>query len=322
VKPLVSIIIPALNEQKNIARAINSALRQSMSVIEIIIIDDGSTDSTAHIVTKYSSHDNRVRLISHKTNQGLSQSRLDGINAAIGNYIFFLDADDTITTNAIKSLYDTAIATSGDIIIGGARRITRRVGLSAPFFNPQRFFDKGTYCARQLLPQMLTKQGIPVNVWGRLYSRNLLISRFTEAEKSFMGEDMILNTRVFNSEAKVAWIDDIIYNWTMGGNSTLSPEILWSHNRAIHSRISQIVGRDSELINALNHGIKNDLISVVAQIIGNPFHSRRDLHNWLERQLNTFPVINSPVDDIILNAQKLRAKHRLFYWAMPLLSHL
>ena len=321
-KPLVSIIIPAFNEQKNIARAIGSALSQSLKCLEIIVIDDGSTDSTAHIVTHCALLDNRVRLISHKSNKGLSQSRLDGINEATGNYIFFLDADDTITPNAIKSLYNTAVATSCDIVIGGARRITRRFGLSAPFFRPQRYFNTKIYHAIQLLPQMLAKQGFPVNVWGRLYSRDLLISRFIEAEKSFMGEDFILNARVFNSEAEVTWIDDITYNWTMGGASSLSPKELWAQNQDIYSRLFQILGPDSEFIVSLNQGLENDLTAVVAQIMGNPFYSRRCLLNWLKQQLNMCQPISSSATTIILNAKKIRAQHRLFYWAMPLLSHL
>lgn len=90
----VSVIIPALNAEKTVARAIRSALGQTLQTIEVIVVDDGSSDQTAAIVSELAKHDGRVRLISHSRRQGVSSSRNDAIASAKGEWIAVLDADD------------------------------------------------------------------------------------------------------------------------------------------------------------------------------------------------------------------------------------
>lgn len=90
--PLVSVVIPAYNREKTISRALNSVLEQTYSNIEVIVVDDGSTDSTAKIVSNYA--DGRVRLICLSSNQGANKARNTGISEAKGEYIAFQDSDD------------------------------------------------------------------------------------------------------------------------------------------------------------------------------------------------------------------------------------
>ena len=95
ISPLVSVIIPAFNQSMYVSEAINSALEQTYKNIEIIIIDDGSTDETPHILEKYCNYGNIV-LLAHPEhqNRGVSKSRQLGVQQAQGKYIAFLDADD------------------------------------------------------------------------------------------------------------------------------------------------------------------------------------------------------------------------------------
>jgi glycosyltransferase involved in cell wall biosynthesis len=109
--PEISVVMPAYNAEKYIAESIESILNQSFSQWELIIIDDGSTDNTAEIVAKFQS-DKRIKLIK-QANGGVSSARNAGINAASGNYITFLDADDAYLPENLQAKYEKINTDSG-----------------------------------------------------------------------------------------------------------------------------------------------------------------------------------------------------------------
>lgn len=100
---LISIVIPLYNKEKFIKNTIISVLRQSYKKFELIIVDDGSTDNSVNVVKSIS--DSRIRIIS-KQNEGVSKTRNRGVKEAKGEYIFFLDADDYLVPEALKTLYN------------------------------------------------------------------------------------------------------------------------------------------------------------------------------------------------------------------------
>lgn len=102
---LISVIIPCYNVEKYIDRCIESVVNQTYRNLEIILVDDGSTDGTGKICDRYLQTDKRVKVI-HKENRGLSSARNAGLDICQGNYIFFVDSDDWITIDAVQYLYD------------------------------------------------------------------------------------------------------------------------------------------------------------------------------------------------------------------------
>ncbi len=101
--PLVSIIVPIYNADKYLTRCLNSIVNQTYANLEIILINDGSTDTSPNICNKYAQKDNRIVLI-NKTNEGVSVARNAGIQKSNGEYVAFLDADDWIAANYIEQL--------------------------------------------------------------------------------------------------------------------------------------------------------------------------------------------------------------------------
>jgi teichuronic acid biosynthesis glycosyltransferase TuaG len=97
-----SIIVPCFNGQKYIDRCIKSILSQTYNGFEVLVIDDGSSDSSYEILKKYSDEDKRIKLIRHKINQGLSSARNTGLNNAVGQFIAFLDIDDWWPKNKLN----------------------------------------------------------------------------------------------------------------------------------------------------------------------------------------------------------------------------
>ncbi len=113
--PLVSIIIPVYNGEKYIENCIKSAISQTYQNIEIIIVNDGSTDNSALLMTKYKQLDSRIICI-NKKNEGVVLARKAGFDKAIGKYIQYLDADDTLIHDAIERLVRRAEETNADIV--------------------------------------------------------------------------------------------------------------------------------------------------------------------------------------------------------------
>ena len=113
-EPLLSIIIPAFNIEQYISRALDSLINQSYKNIEVIVVNDGSTDSTGGIIDSYVKKDNRIKVI-HKNNEGVSIARNTGIHLAKGDYIGFVDGDDTVDDDMFETLIKNAIDYNADI---------------------------------------------------------------------------------------------------------------------------------------------------------------------------------------------------------------
>lgn len=115
----VSVIIPVYNAGEFLAETIKSVLHQSFDRFELILVNDGSTDHSGEICEEYQLTDTRIKYI-HQANSGVSVARNTGLLHAVGEYIFFMDADDTLDTEFIKTSYEAAKKKESDIIIIGA----------------------------------------------------------------------------------------------------------------------------------------------------------------------------------------------------------
>lgn len=112
----VSIIVPVYNAEKYLPRALNSILNQSYKNLEVILIDDASTDKSKEIIKKYVSKDDRIRPFYSEINNGVSKSRNIGLKSFSGDYVFFMDADDYIVEDAIKIMLEASEKYDGDVI--------------------------------------------------------------------------------------------------------------------------------------------------------------------------------------------------------------
>lgn len=108
-EPQITVIMPAYNVEGVVGRAIESVLSQSFQDFELLIINDGSSDSTLDVCRKYQIRDNRIEIISKKKNCGLACSRNDGIKSARGEFICFLDADDEYLPDFLKKMYSSIL---------------------------------------------------------------------------------------------------------------------------------------------------------------------------------------------------------------------
>ena len=113
----VSIIVPVYNVEKYLKKAVESTLNQSYEKLQIILINDGSTDESGKICDKYKQKDSRIEVI-HKENGGLSDARNKGLDIANGKYIMFLDSDDFFEKDAVEIMYRKIEEKNADFVIG------------------------------------------------------------------------------------------------------------------------------------------------------------------------------------------------------------
>lgn len=106
--PLISVIIPVYNVEKYLSRCIDSVMEQTYKYLQVILIDDGSTDCSGQICENYAAKDVRIHVI-HQKNQGVSAARNKGLDTAKGEYVTFVDSDDFISKDMIERLYDGLI---------------------------------------------------------------------------------------------------------------------------------------------------------------------------------------------------------------------
>ena len=118
ISPKVSIIVPIYNVEKYLRQCLDSIVNQTLKDIEIILVDDGSTDSCPSICDEYASKDKRIIVI-HKENAGLGAAYNTGLDIAKGDYIGFVESDDFIELNMYEELYNKAVESGVEVVIGG-----------------------------------------------------------------------------------------------------------------------------------------------------------------------------------------------------------
>lgn len=206
--PLVSIVVPAYNSEKTLDSCIQSVVSQDYANIELIIVDDGSFDSTRVIAENYAASDSRIVLVEKKRNEGLVLARKSGVDIARGKYIQYLDADDSLCEGAIKNLVRKAEESNADIVV-------------APFFfciegkrERSLYFDFGELSGRDYLKAILTWKAY-WSVWSKFHLRSLYYHDIERPDIT-LGEDVILSTQLLLNSKKVVTIDKeiIYYNFT------------------------------------------------------------------------------------------------------------
>lgn len=185
--PLVSIVVPVFNDADGIANALDSCTRQTLTALEVIVVDDASTDDTAAIVERYSSRDSRVRLIRQEQNTSAFQARRVGILAARADHLLFLDGDDELAPAAAEAALEKATATDADLVQFGVEVVRRDGRTGGPFesrLQPKHSSLTGSDVLRGLFPIDRPAQG---QLWRYMFRTRLLADVY-----GLMPEDLVL----------------------------------------------------------------------------------------------------------------------------------
>jgi glycosyltransferase involved in cell wall biosynthesis len=204
----VSVIIPVYNAERYLAASLDSALMQDFSDIEIICINDGSTDSSAKVLNEYAGRYPQISIQQFKYNRGASAARNAGIENASGKYVFFLDADDSIPPSAIKNLYTAASQSTTDLAIGQLEWF--KDGMLKP--RSQRAPASSQAIASTSARESRYLQSVPGCHCCNLYRRQFLLEQEIKyATDLTFGEDQLFQATAMVKAASIAIIDETVY---------------------------------------------------------------------------------------------------------------
>jgi len=219
---LVSVVVPAFNVEKYLPRCIDSLLAQTYDNLDIIIVDDGSTDRTGEIADRYAKKYEKIRCV-HKENGGLSDARNEGLNCIRGEYVVFLDSDDWVENNVIKDNLRLAKEKNVPVVVWGY--YADFVDIKEQLIKSVRISCNEMLCQKNQNPEMLLQDnvlGLVGYAWNKMYHVELLTEgKFTFTKGLSLVEDIVFNTPVLIAAEKVYFNGSVYTHYMQRGRVTL-----------------------------------------------------------------------------------------------------
>ena len=211
----VSVIVPVYNVEKYLKRCLDSLVNQTLSDIEIICVNDGSTDGSAQILEEYAKKDNRIKIIT-QVNSGLSEARNAGIKAANGEYIGLVDSDDFVDKEFYEKLYNAAISNNCDIACGNVVRGNDRKKDKVLLNYPEERVVKS-------IRERYEITGVPNHcyVWNKIYKREPLLSSGITFIRGIVYEDMPFTADVLESLGDLVVVPEVFYHYWINDGSII-----------------------------------------------------------------------------------------------------
>ena len=230
---LVSVIIPAYNIEDYIGRCLDSVLSQTYKNLEILVVDDGSSDCTGEILDDYEKKDQRIRVI-HKENGGVSSARNIGIEAATGDYIGFVDGDDLMEPEMYKTLVNLLKEENADIAHCGYQMVfPDRVDY---YHNTK---NRKVQTREEGLKDLLSGEMIEPALYNKLYKKELFDGIHLD-ETLKINEDLEVNYRLFKKSKKSVYYDVPLYSYMIRKNSATGSNTLIRKNEDSFKVLQQI----------------------------------------------------------------------------------
>ena len=216
-RPAISIIIPVYNVQNYLGKALNSLRKQTLKNFEAICVNDGSKDKSAEILEKFAKSDSRFKII-HQHNQGPGAARNNGLKAAKGEYIAFLDPDDTLNKKAFETLYNKAKSEDLDILAFDYRTVNE----------DGKILDNIRIRDRLNLPETFDWKDLPYvfgslvhMVWNKIYKNDFIAKHGIHFTPCNLAEDCAFTYGATLNAKKMGYIDKIFYNYLQRKDSAV-----------------------------------------------------------------------------------------------------
>ncbi|MDD6777121.1 MAG: glycosyltransferase [Methanobacteriaceae archaeon] len=221
---LVSVIIPIFNVENYLKKCLKSIINQTLKDIEIICINDGSSDSSLNILNDFASSDERIIVLSQK-NHGPAKSRNEGLKIAKGKYIFFVDSDDYIQDYTLEKLYENAKNNDSDIVMFKMSEFiredellqTNRFNLDEVFEDTD--FNNFTFTYKDIKPYVLNNS---FSACSKFYKKSFLDSYddFTFPE-NLIFEDVPFHVKSLIRSSKISFVSDYLYNYRVSNSNSI-----------------------------------------------------------------------------------------------------
>lgn len=202
----ISVIVPVYNSELFLSNCLESVLNQTWKNIEVILINDGSTDSSGQICDQFANHDKRVQVI-HQENQGVSHSRNVGLKNSSGEYVSFIDSDDTLELDMYELLIGIMEEYKADIVHCGYKHILKDEVRWV--HDTKRIYVQNT---QEALECFVSGRLFGGGLWNKLFRRNL-VEKLSFREDLKINEDVLYNFEAFSRAKKTVFADYAKYNY-------------------------------------------------------------------------------------------------------------
>lgn len=254
----ISVIVPVFNTEKWIARCLESLNNQTFKDYEVIIIDDCGGDNAIHIAEEFANKDQRIRIIHHNENKGLMIARRTGYLNARGEFIMFLDSDDTLPPNSLKLLHSSISQVNADIVIGGYTYL--HLSGDSKTYVPKYSHN---FTSKELFIELLSGK-ITHNLAFGIFKRSLFNNKLISIPKQTNGEDLILFYQLVGYSSKIAFCGNSIYNYfensASSSNSILTSEKIRQFINTQNFKISYLIDKGVNI-----HVILRNIVPIVSR---------------------------------------------------------
>ena len=279
----VSVVIPIYNVENYLRKCLDSVCNQTYENLEIICVNDCSPENSSEILKEYAAKDNRIKIINHKKNGGLSAARNTGMDNATGEYIYFLDSDDWIDSDYIEKMVNKIIETDADIVID-KNVITEKENFSAPYKHPS---HKEEYTNNFITKDEIVN--IMVNAWSKMLKTDFIRRKNLRFPEGYINEDLYFHYIALAQTDKAYFFDGANYHYLSRDAGISKTE----ENKDIETmKIFSLLYDYFKEHNLLNEGIK--IFAVM------PFYSINS-----EEKYSFFKEYFNKVKDYILENDKL-----------------
>lgn len=214
----ITVIMPVYNVEHYLAEAIDSVIYQTYQNLEIILIDDGSTDNSGNICDEYAKKDSRIKVI-HQENKGLSGARNTGLDVATGKYIMFIDSDDIFPKDACEKMLKFMEEKDADYIVGNYTNMSEEGEIwEKPIFDPNKYVEF------RLSIEDYTHSFYTMNsgVWNKMFKKSFLDQLNLRFVDRLPAEDAIFTTYCFMKAKKVYYTPEIVYHYRLRYSDSIS----------------------------------------------------------------------------------------------------
>lgn len=243
---LISIIIPVYNVENYIKRAINSVIEQTYKNLEIILIDDGSKDSSGAICDEFADMDSRIKVI-HQKNFGVSAARNAGIRIATGKYIAFVDPDDVISNRMYEFLYKAISENNCKIATCKYKIFAEKL----PIFDNS--YEMNLVVGDDIIKKLLEDKEITNYSWDKLYLRELFCDIEYPVGKKY--EDLGIMFKVLLKVDRIAYLDMKLYGYFMRNDSitgNYNVKSIIDFSEMVKSRYEILINEKPNLVDYVN----------------------------------------------------------------------
>ncbi len=265
-KPLVSIMIPCYNTEKYLAKCLDSIINQTYTNLEIILLNDGSKDGSINIMKEYADKDSRIRIIDRE-NRGVAISRNELIASASGEYLMFIDSDDTVSEYIVEDMVDAMIETNSDLVMCPLCRVYENTDLSKLVVD--RRAGRETFDRVKIFYNYVAVEDYYHSPAAKLYSRKAL--KDVEFPLNRIYEDTFAENKIYSNIDRCTVLKQPYYYYLIGRENSITTvnydlKHLEDNFYAVKNRYDIMIENFPELLDVAKIGFIKNLLTLIKRV--------------------------------------------------------